>query len=142
MRVSYHIGVGVVTHSQVPLTPHQELARLNRIDRARRGCQCHGLEDRRAFAHDRDAADLQAKATAFLRCAEKAGILAAVALGVLRHAALGPAEDADLEGLLLRNETAVVSATTHDCRRGGCRYRRRERRRPRTIVVRGAVVVV
>jgi hypothetical protein len=142
LRVSYHIGVRVVTHSQVAFTPYKQLARLNRVDRAGRRCQCHSLVDRRAFAHDRDAADLQSQTASFLRGAEQAGVLAAVALWVLFHLALGPAEDADLKGLLVRDEAAIVATATHDCRRGCCRHGRRERRRPGTVVVGGAVVVV
>ncbi len=101
MGVSYHIGMRVVTHSQIALAAHQQLACLNAVYRAGRRCQRHSFVDLSVVAHDRNAADLQPEATAFLRCAEQAGILAAVALGVLLHAALGPAEDADLKSLLL-----------------------------------------
>ena len=93
-------------------------------------------------AHDGNAADLQPEATAFLRCAEQAGILAAVALGVLLHAALGPAEDADLKSLLLWDQAAIVAAAAHDCRRCRCRHGRAEWSRASAVIVGGAVVVV
>lgn len=64
---------------------------------------------------------MQAQTTSFLRCAKQAGVLAAVALRVLFHLALGSAEDADLECLLVGDEAAIVATATHDCRRGGCR---------------------
>jgi len=137
LRVSYHINMGVVTHSQIALTAHHQLACLDVVDRAWRGCQSHSFVDLGVVAHDRNAADLQPEATAFLRCAKQPRVLAAVALGVLLHAALGSTEDADLEGLLLRDQAAIIAAAAHDCRCSGCRHRRRERRRASAVIVLG-----
>ena len=80
---------------------------------------------------------MQPETAAFLWGAKQAGVLAAVALRVLLHLALGSAEDADLEGLLVGDEAAIVATATHDCRRGGCRHRRRERRRACAVIVLG-----
>ena len=85
---------------------------------------------------------MQAQTASFLRGAKQAGILASVAFWVLRHAAFSAAKDADLKCLLLWDQTAIVATATHDCRRGGCRHGSGKRRRPGTIVVGGAVVVV
>jgi len=120
LGISYHINMGVVTHSQIPLAPHQQLACLEAVDRTGRRCQGHRLVDFRVVAHHRDAANLQAEATLFLRCAQKPCVLAAVALGVLLHAPSSAAKDADLEGVLSRNQTAVIAAAAHDCRCSGC----------------------
>jgi hypothetical protein len=135
LGVSYHIGMRVVTHSQIALTAYQELARFDAVDRAGCAGQSHSFVDFRVVAHHRDAANLQAEATLFLRCAQKPCVLAAVALRVLLHAALGPAEDADLESLLLRDQAAIIAAAAHDCRSRRCRHRRRERRRASAVVV-------
>ena len=78
---------------------------------------------------------MQAQTASLLRRAKQAGVLAAVALRVLFHLALGSAEDANLKCLLVRDEAAIVAAATHDCRRGGCRHRCRKRRGPCTVVV-------
>ena len=137
MGVSYHIAVGIVTHSQIPFTPDKQLAGFNRIDRARCGRQGHSFEDRRTVTHDRDTTHLQAETASFLWRAEETGILAAVALRVLLHLALGPAEDADLERLLIRDEAAIVAATTHNRRRSGGRHRSGKRRRSGTVVILG-----
>ena len=80
---------------------------------------------------------MQAETASFLWRAEEAGILAAVALRVLFHLALGPAEDADLERLLIRDEAAIVAATTHNRRRSGGRHRSGKRRRSGTVVILG-----
>ena len=135
MGVSYHIGMRVVTHSQIALTPHQQLACFDAVDRAGCRCQRHSFVDLGVVTHHRDAADLQTQPASFLRGAEQAGVLAAVALGVLLHAPLGASEDADLESLLFRDQAAIVAAAAHDCRRCGCRHGRRERRRTSAVVV-------
>ena len=101
MEVSYHINDRVVTHSHVALTTHQEFPCLKGVDRAGRRCQCHGFEDFWVVAHDGDAADLQAQTALFLWCTEQPCVLAAVALRVLLHRALGASKDANLEGLLV-----------------------------------------
>ena len=119
MGVSYHIAVGIVTHSQISFTPDKQLAGFNRIDRARCGRQGHSFEDRRTVTHDRDTTYLQAETTSFLWRAEETGIFAAVAFRVLFHLALGPAEDADLKRLLIWDETTVIATTAHDRRRSG-----------------------
>ena len=124
MGVSYHICVWVVTHGQIALSAHHQLACLDVVDRTWRTSQCHGFVDLSVVAHDRYAADLQPEATAFLRGAEQPCILAAVALWVLLHAALSATEYADLKGALRRDETAIIAAAAHDCRRSGCRHRR------------------
>ncbi len=135
MRVPYHINVGIVTHGQIALAAYQQLARFDAVDRAWRAGQRHSFVDLGIVAHDRDAADLQPKPASFLRCSEQPCILAAVALGVLLHAALGPAEDADLKRLLLRDQAAIVATAAHDCRCCGCRHGRRERRGASAVVV-------
>ena len=129
MRVSYHINVGPVTHGQIAFSAHQQLARLNAVDRAGSTGQRHRLVDCWVVAHDRDAADLQAQTALFLRCAEQPRILAPIALRVLLHAALGATEYANLEGALRRDQTAIIAAAAHNCRCSGCRYGRAERRR-------------
>jgi hypothetical protein len=134
--------MGVVTHCEIPLTSNEQLTRGDGVDRTWSAGQSHGFKDFRTVAHDRYATDLQAKTASFLWGAKQAGVLASVALRVLLHLALGATEDADLEGLLVWDEAAVIATTTHDCRRCGCRHWGRERRRPSTIVVGGAVVVV
>ncbi len=131
--------MGFVTHCEIPITSYQQLARGNGVDRAGRRRQSHRLENLWAVAHDRDAADLQAETPSFLRCAEKPCVLAAVALRVLLHGALGPAKDADLEGVLIGDETAVVAATTHDCRCSRRRHRCGKRCGPGTVVIGGVV---
>ena len=142
MRVAYHINMGIVTHGQISLAAHQQLARLNRIDRAWRRCQGHRLVDVGVVAHDRDAADLQPKPALLLRCSEQPCVLAAVALLILLHAALGTAKDADLERLLLWNQAAIIATAAHNCRRSSRRHGRTERRRASAVVIRRAVVVV
>ncbi len=101
MRVPYHINVGIVTHGQIALAAYQKLARLNAVDRAWCAGQRHSFVDLGVVAHDRNTTDLQAQPASLLWCAEQAGILAAVALWVLRHATFSAAKDADLECLLL-----------------------------------------
>ncbi len=135
MGVSYHIGMRVVTHSQIALAAHQKLASFNAVDRARRTRQRHSFVYLSVVAHDRNTADLQAQPASLLWCAEQAGILAAVALWVLRHATFSAAKDADLECLLLRDQAAIIAAAAHDCRCCGCRHGRRERRRASAVVV-------
>lgn len=129
--------MGVVTHCEIPLTSNEQLTRGDGINWAWSAGQCHGLEDFRAVAHNRDAGYLQAKTPAFLWGAKQAGVLAAVALRVLFHLALGATEDADLEGLLVGDEAAIVATATHDCRRSSSRHRGRKRRGPGTVVVLG-----
>ncbi len=142
MRVAYHINMGIVTHGQIALAAHQQLACLNAVYRAGCAGQRHSFVDVGVVAHDGNAADLQTQPASLLWCAEQAGILAAVALLILLHAALGASEDADLESLLLRDQAAIVAAAAHDCRCCGCRHGRTERRRASAVVVGGAVVVV
>lgn len=116
--------MGVVTHCEIPLASNEQLTRGDGVNWARSAGQSHGLKDFRAVAHDRDTTDLQAKTASFLWGAKQAGVLAAITLWVLLHLTLGPAEDADLEGLLVGDEAAIVATATHDCRRSGSRHRR------------------
>jgi hypothetical protein len=88
LGVSYHIGMRVVTHSQIALAAHQQLASLNAVDRAGGTGQRHSFVDLGVVAHDRNAANLQAQPSSFLRCAKQPCILAAVALGVMLPSAL------------------------------------------------------
>ena len=135
MGVSYNVGVRVVTHSQIALAAHQQLARLDAVDRAGCAGQRHSFVDLSVVAHDRNAADLKAKPASFLWCTKQPRILASIALRVLLHASLGPAKDADLKSILLWDQTAVVPTTAHD--RRGCSGWNRVRKRRRA----GAVVV-
>lgn len=132
----------LVTHCDIALAAHQQLACLQRVDRAGSACQRHRLEDCGVTAHNADAADLQAETALFLWRPKQPRIFPASALQILFHAALGPAEDADLEGLLVGYQATVVSAATHDCRRGGSGDRRRKRCGPSTVVVSSAFIVV
>lgn len=135
MGISYHINMGAVTHGQIPLAPHQQLACLDAVDRAWRRGQGHRLIDFRVVAHHRDAADLQAQPASFLRCSEQPRVLAAVALGVLLHRTLGAAKDADLERLLVWDQATIIATTAHDCRCCGSRHGGRERRGACAVVI-------